>query len=169
MLFLRSNNTCSPISASRERVAWSLHRNNARCCFRVQTTPVVLFLRLDIARCFFGGSNFWFCGAVESRGRPSVRYLLFHVELVRLLLLCWRLQPVLCQYWVSGSHCFEVVCWVPPSPLRHTSCACLRSVVFVCARRFCFPKHRKAVVKWYPEPMAHGPEACEPSHACGSR
>ena len=24
-------------------------------------------------------------------------------------------------------------------------------------------------VKWYPEPMAHGPEACEPSHPCGSR
>ena len=21
----------------------------------------------------------------------------------------------------------------------------------------------------YPEPMAHGPEACEPSHSCGSR
>ena len=24
-------------------------------------------------------------------------------------------------------------------------------------------------VKRYPEPMAHGPEACEPSHPCGSR
>ena len=24
-------------------------------------------------------------------------------------------------------------------------------------------------VKRYPEPMAHGPEACEPSHLCGSR
>ena len=23
--------------------------------------------------------------------------------------------------------------------------------------------------KRYPEPMAHGPEACEPSHPCGSR
>ena len=26
-----------------------------------------------------------------------------------------------------------------------------------------------ALVKRYPEPMAHGPEACEPSHPCGSR
>ena len=26
-----------------------------------------------------------------------------------------------------------------------------------------------AAVKRYPEPMAHGPEACEPSHPCGSR
>ena len=26
-----------------------------------------------------------------------------------------------------------------------------------------------AVLKRYPEPMAHGPEACEPSHPCGSR
>ena len=25
------------------------------------------------------------------------------------------------------------------------------------------------LVKRYPEPMAHGPEACEPSHPCGSR
>ena len=25
------------------------------------------------------------------------------------------------------------------------------------------------VLKRYPEPMAHGPEACEPSHPCGSR
>ena len=25
------------------------------------------------------------------------------------------------------------------------------------------------VVKRYQEPMAHGPEACEPSHPCGSR
>ena len=25
------------------------------------------------------------------------------------------------------------------------------------------------MVKRYPEPMAHGPEACEPSHPCGSR
>ena len=26
-----------------------------------------------------------------------------------------------------------------------------------------------AEMKRYPEPMAHGPEACEPSHPCGSR
>ena len=25
------------------------------------------------------------------------------------------------------------------------------------------------ILKRYPEPMAHGPEACEPSHPCGSR
>ena len=28
---------------------------------------------------------------------------------------------------------------------------------------------RVLVVKRYPEPMAHGPEACEQSHPCGSR
>ena len=28
---------------------------------------------------------------------------------------------------------------------------------------------RVGAVKRYPEPMAHGPEACEPSHPCGSR
>ena len=28
---------------------------------------------------------------------------------------------------------------------------------------------RLALLKRYPEPMAHGPEACEPSHPCGSR
>ena len=27
----------------------------------------------------------------------------------------------------------------------------------------------RLVVKRYPGPMAHGPEACEPSHPCGSR
>ena len=30
-------------------------------------------------------------------------------------------------------------------------------------------KRTKMGVKRYPEPMAHGPEACEPSHPCGSR
>ena len=25
-----------------------------------------------------------------------------------------------------------------------------------------------AILKRYPEPMAHGPEACEPSHPCAS-
>ena len=29
--------------------------------------------------------------------------------------------------------------------------------------------HNHFRLKRYPEPMAHGPEACEPSHPCGSR
>ena len=31
------------------------------------------------------------------------------------------------------------------------------------------PGRLHAILKRYPEPMAHGPEACEPSHPCGSR
>ena len=31
------------------------------------------------------------------------------------------------------------------------------------------PRPGPLVLKRYPEPMAHGPEACEPSHPCGSR
>ena len=30
-------------------------------------------------------------------------------------------------------------------------------------------RYDRALLKRYPEPMAHGPEACEPSHPCGSR
>ena len=40
----------------------------------------------------------------------------------------------------------------------------VRDALLPCARRvLCM------LMKRYPEPMAHGPEACEPSHPCGSR
>ena len=45
--------------------------------------------------------------------------------------------------------------WVPAAVL-----GCYRAPPGFALRR---------VVKRYPEPMAHGPEACEPSHPCGSR
>ena len=35
-------------------------------------------------------------------------------------------------------------------------------------RRQCLESPATLPVKRYPEPMAHGPEACEPSHPCGS-
>ena len=41
------------------------------------------------------------------------------------------------KHWVIGCRCVQVVCWVPPTPPRNTSFACLRLVVFVCARRSC--------------------------------
>ena len=58
----------------------------------------------------------------------------------------WGCDPPPLQGMVLGTRCHALVLSSPPPMLA-----------------------LRRGVKRYPEPMAHGPEACEPSHPCGSR
>ena len=65
--------------------------------------------------------------------------------------------------------CGVALCALPSCPCGAGWCLVLLSVVFACLLLGLAVLCCLLVVKRYPEPMAHGPEACEPSHPCGSR